>query len=565
MSTMRQNVVRGLRAVIVAMVVVLACMAPASLNAQQIARASGNMVVTQHHLATDAGVAMLAAGGNAVDAAVAAAFAMGVVDAGNAGIGGRAQILVRAPDGRTFAIDGTTQFPDAWDPDFIPARPAAEIELEERSGRPIGYDMVAVPGTVAALGRVLEEFGTFELSDVLAPSIRYAEDGVVVERGMLPPVSAPAEFSRLPGAPLSLFRPDGSPYEPGELYRQPELAQTLRTIAVGGGDAFYKGEIARRIAEDMAANGGLVTYRDLAQYQAMDGQVVRGEYREHSVTGSYWPASGATVIQTLQTLERLERPRQHDPEWIANVMRAMIFALEDRVSGISSGPEGAFWLTSDSLASRRAREIDALPQLAPPPRGSPADPPGHTTHLSIVDDEGWAVSLTQSLGDSFGSRVMTEGLGFLYAMSMGYQRDEGPGGRPGSSQSPMVVDSAGQVRFVIGAAGSNRIISSIVTTLDRAITFGQPLDSAASAPRIHPVGGDTIRLERRPAIAWPDEVSGRLQAAGWGIVFDDQNYGILHGIAWDPVSNEWVGVADPRGPGTARGLPVRTTGDGVSR
>lgn len=532
-------------------------LAPTGLHGQQVARATGSMVVTQHRLATDAGIEMLEAGGNAVDAAVAAAFAAGVVDPQNSGIGGRTQIVIRTPEGETFAIDGTTQFPAAWDPTSIPPRPAAELAMERRTGRLFGYDMVGIPGTVAALASALARFGAFGLPEVLAPSIRYADEGVVLERGILPPFDAPAEFYGLPGAPLSLFRPNGSGYQPGDLYRQPELAKTLRDIAADGSDVFYRGRIAQRIAEDMAAHGGLVTLDDLAQYEAQPGQVVRGTYRGHTITGSFWPASGATVIQSLQTLERLAPSRTPDAAWIANITRAMRLAVGDRPAGADAGPDGARWLTSDSLASRRAAEISALPGLAPLSPGPAEVIPGHTTHLVVVDDAGWAVSLTQSLGDSFGSRVMTDGLGFLYASAMGYQRDQGALGRPGSNQSPMVVDSAGQVRYVIGSAGSDRIISSIVLTLDRVLTFGQSLGAAVAAARVHPVGGGELRLESRGDVSWASEIVERLEVAGWNTARDEGPYGILHGIAWDTASLEWVGVADPRGNGTARGLAPR--------
>ncbi len=515
----------------------LVLLTTAGAGAQQIARSADGMVVTSHPLATAAGAAMLEVGGNAIDAGVAAAFVLAVVDPPMTGLGGRTQVLLRLADGTVAGIDGTTQVPRAYvsEPENLPDK---------------GYRSIGVPGTVAALTRALERFGTLPLATVLEPAIRYAEDGFVLQpHQALPPASG---LDTASAAPRYFARADGSRYLPGERFRQPALAATLRAIAVGGRDAFYRGEIARRIDADMRAHGGYVRYEDLAAYRAEESLIVRGRYRGRELVGSYWPASGATTIEILQILDRLGPPARDEVEWADDVARASVRAFADRQRDVEPAARKAAWLVSDSLAERRAAEVRADQWLGPVPAGAPES--GNTTHLSAGDRWGNAVSMTQSLGNAYGSLVASEGLGFLYAMTMGYLGAEEPGARPGSSQSPLLVLRDGEVEYVLGAAGSRRIISAIVQTLGRMLDQGRPLPVAMALPRLHP---DTTRLivEARPRAAWSEASLAGLRALGWAVEPRDQAtyFGRIHGLYRDPETGEWVGVADPRRFGEAAG------------
>jgi gamma-glutamyltranspeptidase / glutathione hydrolase len=373
---------------------------------------------------------------------------------------------------------------------------------------------------------------------------------------MLPPRRPSPAFEGvldLPGAPTRLWKEDGSPYAPGDLFVQPNLARTLRTIAEGGAEAFYQGEIARRIAEDMEAHGGFLRYEDLADYRVRRSRIVRGHFRGHEVVGTEYPAAGALTIEALQILDRLSPPGDDPVRWAADVARALQAAAVDGPISIQSPDLGASWLTSDSLATRRAAEIRSLAALAPPPGSQGGSDAGHTTHLTVVDRDGAVVAMTQSLGMGWGAMVVTDDLGFPYAMTMGYQRDTRPGARPGSYQSPTIVLNEGKVVYALGAAGSFRIIASIVQSLSRAIGQGEPFSLAVASRRVSPTGSSSMTMEDHPDARWSDEDMERLREAGWTIEPAESPFGILHGIAWDPETEVWIGVADPRGTGTARG------------
>lgn len=528
------------RAAATAAALALTLLAVTGASGQQIARSADGMVVTSHPLATEAGTAMLEAGGNAIDAAVAAAFTLAVVDPPMTGLGGRTQVLLRLADGTVAGIDGTTQVPLAYvsDPDDLPDR---------------GYRSIGVPGTVAALTRALDEYGTLPLATVLGPAIHHAEAGFVLQPHQTLPRAT--DLDQGSAAPLYFAHADGSPYRPGERFRQPVLAATLRAIATGGRDAFYRGEIARRIDADMRAHGGSVRYEDLARYRAEESLLVRGRFRGRDLVASYWPASGATTIEILQILDRVRPSASDDAEWADDVARASVRAFADRQADVDPPARKAAWLTSDSLADGRAREVAADQWLAPVAEAKESE---NTTHLSVGDRWGNAVSMTQSLGNAYGALVASEGLGFLYAMTMGYLGAEEPGQRPGSSQSPIMVLRDGEVEYVLGAAGSRRIISAIVQTLSRTLDQGWPFPVAMGLPRLHP---DTtvVTVEDRPTSRWAEDVVRRLRDLGWTVETEDRAtwFGRIHGLYRDPETGEWVGVADPRRQGVAAGPEPR--------
>ncbi|MEJ2539645.1 MAG: gamma-glutamyltransferase, partial [Gemmatimonadota bacterium] len=225
------------------------------------------VVAAAHPLAARAGAEMLELGGNAVDAAVAAAFALAVVEPTMSGLGGRTQILIRLEDGTHVGIDGTTQAPADYDPDTAPAAD-------------YGYGVVGVPGTPAALFKAHAEYGTLPRSTILAEAIRLAEDGYVVLPAEAARRGAVADqLAEFEGSRTAFLDSDGAPHQAGALFRQPELARTLRTLEEGGVEAFYQGSLARTMAADIQAHGGHVTRESLASYQALESRVVTGDYR----------------------------------------------------------------------------------------------------------------------------------------------------------------------------------------------------------------------------------------------------------------------------------------------
>jgi gamma-glutamyltranspeptidase/glutathione hydrolase len=499
------------------------------------------MVVSGNPYASHAGAEMLEAGGNAVDAAVATAFALGVVEPSQSGIGGRTQALVRLPDGSLHGIDGTTQVPLGYD-----AKTAPQVEH--------GYPTVAIPGTVKALTRLLAEHGSLSLDRVLAPAIRYAEGGVPITEGEARRIATVAEGLReFEWAARSFLEPDGTPLSGGDTLVQPELAEVLKMLAREGPDVFYSGEVARRMVEDFRNNGGFVTLEDLRQYEAQDAVLARGRYRGREIVGSYLPASGATVIEILQILESFPLGEMTEGERGAVVSQALLLGFEDREELQFDPPEGAVArLTSKEWAAARALEIRM------PGEGAAAEGPGitgleewpHTTHLSTADQTGMVVAMTQSLGPTLGSWVVTPGLGFVYAATTGgYLADAPPGGRPWSSQAPLIVLEEGFPRFVLGGAGARRIVSALVSVVSRLLDGGMGLPEALAAPRLHP-GGNGVTLETVDRL----EPGGESVLESLGFQVDTRSFStwfaLLNAIevTGTPEAGgmRFLGVADPR-------------------
>ena len=538
----------------VAMCTALLTAAIAPAVTAQAARSRDGVVVTGSALATAAGAAVLSHGGNAVDAAVAAAFALAVVEPSMSGLGGRTQILLRTADGTVAAIDGTTEVPVSY-----PGGPENDEDA-------YGVRTIAVPGTVAALDHALSRHGTWPLTMVVQAAITLAEEGFRLPVAEAKRIAAAAPRLRELDGAHHFLHADGSPYAPGELFRQPALAATLRTIAERGAESFYRGRLANVMADELAAAGAYVTARDLAAYRAEASPVVRGRYRDHELIGSYLPASGATTIEVLQILEHFDMPALvGSARWAAILHHALLAGFEDRTA-FMPGPATAkaAWLSSDSLAARHASQIRARMGEALDVRAvGGADEPEHTTHLSVADRHGNVVALTQSLGPSMGAKVASAELGFLYAATMEYLGAlESGTRRHWSSQSPLIVVRDGRPTFVLGGAGGRRIIPGIVTTLSRAIDGSLPLDRALASPRLHATP-TRMDLESRSGAAWTEAQIDSLRALGFSTrTRDDAPYfARVNAVAFDSATGEWVGVPDPRWPGAAQGASMAPSQD----
>lgn len=517
---------------------------------EQLSRSAHGMVVSGSPLATEVGVQVLESGGNAVDAAVATAFALSVVEPCMSGLGGRTQILLRSREGEFVGIDGTTEVPAG-----APSEPAEEEDL-------YGYRTIGVPGAVAALAMAHAAHGTRSWAELIAPAIALAEQGFALPPEAADRIAGVAEQLReFEGSSRYFLKPDGQTYAANERLVQPELARTLRAIAEGGADVFYQGWIADSIAADMQRRGGFVGAEDLARYEARRSLVVRGSYRGYDLVGTYLPASGATTIEALHILEQFSlTDRAGTPEWMALTAQALLLSFADRTRELGTAAQGAHTLVSKDWAASRATEVEdprvvESVVLTPSSQASPAKlEPAHTTHLSVADREGGLVALTQSLGPIMGSKVAAPGLGFVYAATMGYLGSQPPGARPFSSQSPLVVLKDGEPAYVLGAAGARRIISAIVEVVSRVVDEELSLADAMALPRFHPTP-EVVYMEGRRAATW--SAADMAELASFGFTPEARAsapyFARIHGIEFDALTDAYIGVADPRGNGGARG------------
>ena len=551
---MRSRELRAFFGVLFALLVTL----PASMSGQsvrQVGRSQSGMVSAAHPLATDAGVRMLELGGNAADAAVAAGFAIAVVEPTMNSIGGRNQILVRTRDGDFHGIDGTTQAP--WNYDEATA-PRADY----------GYAVIGVPGALAGLLKLHDEHGSLPLATVMAPAIEYAQHGFrVLPADARRQASGLSQAREFPGTVAAYYKGNGTLHAAGELLVQPAYANTLRAIAAGGRDVFYVGAIAEKMAADLSAHGSAVTLQALNDYVAENSRIVRGSYRVYDLIGTDVPAAGVLAIQALHIMENFEPSSMSEAEWFAITGQALRMASGEL--GVLGTDTAAARATSKAYATQLASEVLA-PAQVPAELHSPIPVNedrgdlygGHTTHLSTADADGMFVALTQTLGPNMGSKVVTPDLGFLYASTLGgyLSRGMGPGARARSNICPFIVMKDGEVVLVLGAAGGGMIPPAVVHAITRVIDFGMSLPEALAEPRVAQ-GRGGFSAETSPGIGWTPAQLNEMRALGLEINATPRAgaFGRVHGIQYDAVTQTWTGAADPdwegsaRGPRTARG------------
>jgi gamma-glutamyltranspeptidase/glutathione hydrolase len=500
------------------------------------------MVATAHSDATAAGAEILADGGNAIDAAVAAAFALGVSEPAASGLGGQTMLLVHlAEAGRTVAIDGSSRAPNRAIVDVLP-----------RAQRSSGYRAATVPSTPATLRYALRRYGTLPLRRVLEPAIALAERGVVVSALQHRLTAREADRLRLWTGGL-FFLVGGEPPAEGTLIRQPILAETLRRLARHGVRDFYSGEIARLIVEDMEAHDGLIRQDDLAQVpRPIERTPLETEFRGSRVLSFPPPAAGRTLIEMLNAYRHLPEAltRLDSPEHavvLAALIRQAFVDRRDRPFDPNYYPQiPVKKMLSQSHARRLAARIRRL-----------FDTHGETTHLSVMDRHGNAVALTQSIEKVFGSACATPGLGFLYNDYLSaFEYDDvshpyylRPNAPPWASVAPTIAFRDGQSWLAIGSPGSERITSSILQVMLR-LPNGTPLD-AVSAPRLHCSLEGKVSLE---ADRMPAGIIEALEAQGFAIDRREPYsfyLGCVQLVMRD--GDELVGVADPRRDGSAAG------------
>ena len=523
-----------------------------------------SMAVTAHPLATEAARDVLARGGNAADAAVAAGMMLAVVEPSMSHLGGRIQVLVRSPNGNYQGYNGMTEVPASYTP---PDEPVSQ-----------GYETIATPGVVAGLGRLHAEHGSLSWSALLQEPARIAADGFALLPGAAARHRSGLELFRdNPGFQQTFIKEDGSTYDAGDVLKQPVLAATIDRLAKAGADDFYNGKIAEQIAADMAANGGYLTADDLAAYEVLDGRNVTTNYRGFDVHSLAAPAGGGLVVKTLNILENFELATMTDVQWAAVVNQALALAIssmnEDRAEASLERVQDKSWAAQQAASIRVPAALPVNASLATTLSSAGHDWTGshrgqdshHTSHFTIADCDGRVVSITQTVGPLFGSRVITPGLGFVYATTMGSYLsaiDQVPGSRPRTTIAPTVVTRDGEVVLALGAAGGMRILSAIVQTISRYVDQGHAPDVAVALPRVHPVRGENesgeyttfgeqINFEMTSERGWPSEVAESLRAAGFEVVSVETHasFGRVHLVA--RTDDAWQGVADADWEGTA--------------
>ncbi|GAA4007283.1 gamma-glutamyltransferase [Sphingomonas humi] len=526
---------------------------------------SRGMVVSQNGIASDVGADILRRGGNAVDAAVAIGFALAVSlpRAGNIG-GDGFMTLYDARTGKVHVIDFRGVAPRAAKPELF-----IDAKGKESAGASRGYLAPAVPGTVAGLYLAQTKYGRLRWAQVVQPAIDLAEKGIVLSHDEAFVFGWGKErLSTSAAAKAAFYKKDGSLYAPGERFRHPALAWTLRQIQKGGADAYYRGEVAKRFAADMARHGGIITLEDLASYRAIEREPLVGSYRGYKiVTTPPASAGGATLINMLNILENFDlKPLGAGSAASLHLMaEAMKLGYADRYRSLGdpafvTAPVRGF--TSKAYAAERAQMIDRAKARSAKEMGA-GDPfrfeSKETTHFSVADGDGNVVSTTYTLGSDFGSGVMIEGTGILLNNQMNnFSHEEAvearkaglppplnamqPGKRMLSTMMPTIIFKGDKPWLVTGTPGGSTIINTVLQLVVNTIDFGLNVAEATHQPRIHQGTTDTLMVE--PNFN-PDTVVS-LKAMGHRIK-SDETMGSAQSIMID--KGLFLGGDDPRRPG----------------
>jgi len=498
------------------------------------ATAQRGMAVTNHPLASAAAVEMLAAGGNAIDAAVSALFTLTVVEPMMVGILGGGVAVIRLADGRTTTIDGLSTAPAACRPDSYKWVSDSWPNYMETEGRrnAVGPAAVAVPGTLKAWCEALERYGTLPLDGVMEPAIRHATRGYAVTPYLATCIAEMAPDLSRDATIAAKFLPDGTPLKAGDRLVQYEYAETLRTIAKEGPGTVYGGSLGSAIGHELSVVGSFLTAADLAAYATIEREPIRGSYRGVEIIGPVPPASGGVhIIQMLNILEAYDIARLGfgTVETIHLMLEAMKIAAADRRAATA---DPAFvkvpveQLVSKDYARDRRGEIDpdrvgtfaAGVGIQTTPTGT--NESANTTHVTIADGDGNIVTSTQTINSLFGSRIMIPGTGiipnnymYLFDPHPGHALSLAPGKRITSGISALIGCREGRPIFALGLPGAHRIPSGAMQAAINIIDHGMSLQEAVEAPRVFSWG-----QEAEIETGIPEEVRARLAALGHPVV-----------------------------------------------
>jgi gamma-glutamyltranspeptidase / glutathione hydrolase len=581
MTPLRPHGRCGFRPILVLLaVLVVGCQEPTQESAQLQSASAGEVLAVQNGVvastnrwASQVGAEALADGGNAVDAAIAVGFALAVTNPSAGNIGGGGFMVVRTPEGETTTFDFREKAPLASHPEmFYDEDGEFSREIRHRS-----HVSVGVPGTVAGFELAHQRLGRMEWARLVEPSVGLAREGIELTPSLAGSIAGAVSRMEERGyeASVQAFSRAGVPYEAGELWQQHDLARTLERIRDEGRDGFYLGETADLLVAEMERGGGLITHEDLELYEAVERAPVRGTFLGYEVIGMGPPSSGGTaIVQMLNVLEGfdLEAMGHNSPAYVHHVAEAMRFAFRDRAAHLADMDFADVPL--ERLTSREyAEELRA--QLDPDRAGEssvsdiqPTVEAEETTHYSVVDADGMAVSVTYTLEGGYGSHITVPDAGFLLNNEMG-DFNAGPGitdeggligtepnlARPEqrmlSSMSPTILAREGELVAVIGSPGGRTIINTVLQlVLNRTAFQMDPLDML-SAPRFHHQWlPDRITAEE--TMADPELIS-RLEAMGHTVETRGRQ-GAAHSIVIEMATGTRIGVPDPRiADGTAAG------------
>jgi gamma-glutamyltranspeptidase/glutathione hydrolase len=574
------------------LIVLLVAWSASAFAAIQPVHAPHAIVVSVHELASRAGVEIMQAGGNAIDAAVATGFALAVVHPQAGNLGGGGFMLIRMADGRVHFIDYREK---------AAAAATANMYLDAQgnviqNASLVGYKSIGVPGSVAGMVYAEKQYGKLTLAQVMAPAIKLAQDGYALVWQDARDLHD-QDLAKFPES-HHIFQRDGNYYKQGEIFRQPELARTLERIAKDPDD-FYHGAMARELAAALQKGGALITADDLAHYEVKEREPIRGTYRGYELISAPPPSSGGTaLLEILNILEGfdLAKAGARSAASVHLTVEAFRRAFYDRaeflgdpdfskipVAQLIDKKYGAAWResidpahASSSKDLKRPAIFSELEQYASQhPQPSIVREPEHTTHYSVVDRDGDAVSVTTTLNDTLGSRVTAEGLGFLlndemddfaakpgvpnlYGLIQGPANTIGPGKRPLSAMTPTIVMKDGKLFLVLGSSGGARIITTVANILMGVVDYGMNIQEAVNAPRFHNQWmPDIVNVEK-----WfsPDAVTllqqmghkveiGETVAGDWVPYWSDGECAAI-----DLKTNERLGASDVRNNGKPVGF-----------
>ena len=529
------------------------------------------MVSAPQPEAVEAGLDVLEAGGNVVDAAITAALVQTAVDPQMCGIAGFGSAQIRLADGTHTCIDFHGRAPQATRPDMWADLIVRECDdgfgfVLKGEVNEIGYQCMTTPMTLRAFDDILCRWGTRSMADALAPAIDWAEQGFEVRPHVWGFWNNPAIAGRIPGirrvtddpSVAKIYAPDGTLPGIGKILRNPDMAATYRQIAEQGVEDFYSGQIAQSIADDMAANGGLITMDDLANCQPVETDPLWLTYRGHRIATNQPPGGGLVIAVMLRILERFDLTDMghNSPDYIATVSEAMKIATVEKDTRMG---DPAFFeipmeeLLSDAFADAMADRIRRGEKTSVPRLNTGADPK-ETTHICVADTDGNCVTMTHSLGSSGG--VITEGLGFMYnnCMMVFDPRPGGPGSlAPGkarfSAMSPTMVFRGDEPYLLLGAPGGTTITMGNLQAILNAVDFDMDAQQAVHAPRFVTTS-DTIEVSNR--------IFRKTEAALQGMGYPTKRHGYSFMTPTVQtiriVDGKLDGGADPSGDGMAMGI-----------
>ena len=542
-------------------------------NAKKIAEGSQGMVVSSEPNASQAGIQILKEGGNSVDAAVAVGFALAVTHPQAGNIGGGGFMVIRMADGNATTFDYREK---------APAKSEKDMFLDDRGNyvperSQVGYLACGVPGSVAGMLLAHEKFGKLRREQVLRPAIELALKGFNVSASFARDLSSALKnFGNFP-ATRKVCSLHGKPYKEGDTFLQPDLAETLKRIAKEGRDDFYKGKTAMLIVAEMNRGGGLISYSDLASYEAVERAPVRGTYRGYEILSMGPPSSGGVLlIYLLNLLEKYNIAGSGfgSSESISILTEAMKLAYADRAEFL--GDPDFFHVPTNTLLSKSY--ADERRKLIAPEAAKPSAAISHgvlpqkehkeTTHYSVIDRWGNAVSTTTTINGWFGNGVVVKGAGFflnnemddfsakpgvpnMFGVVSAEANSVQPNKRMLSSMTPTIVVKGQKPFFILGSPGGPTIITTVLQVLMNVIDFGMDIRHAVDAPRIHHQWlPDTLCYEQS---SFSPDVAKELKRRGFILAGQPGHQGRVEAIMIDPKRGVYLGASDSRGHGLAIG------------